>query len=141
MTEAEILDRFFDTIQNVLTIFSIFFTLISGYLAALYLFLRQAPFVLRCIAFSLLTIGLVFLGGVAVTIQRLQEGLFASWSRLTQPSLSFHELVNPLPFDVASAIGMSQQHLGIALGWGVATLVYLALAYLTFLYRWPDAKS
>ena len=138
MSESEILDRLFDAIQSVLTIFSIFFTLISAYLAALYLFLRQAPFLLRTIAFILLSSGLVFIGGVALTIQRLQDGLFTSWSRLANPAISFRDMLNPFPIDIVSTTGMTQQNLGIAIGWIVAAAVYIALGFLTFFYRWPD---
>ncbi len=139
MTEAEILDRMFDVIQGVLTVFSIFFTLISGYLAALYLFLRQAPFLLRTIAFGLLSTGLAFLGGTAAVIGRLQDGLFTAWGKLPAPALSLRELTNPLPIETAS-MGLTQQQIGVAVGWIVAVAVYLALGYLTFLYRWPDPQ-
>ena len=36
MTEAELLQGLFSAISAVITIFSLFFTMVSGYLAALY---------------------------------------------------------------------------------------------------------
>jgi len=140
MSESEILGRMFDGIQGVLTIFSIFFTLVSGYLAALYLFLNKAPIMLRGTAFALLSIGLVFLGGTAAVLGQLQDGLFVAWQRLGQPVVAIQDLRNPLPIPpeliIQAGLG-SQQQLGVAIGWVVAVTVYAALFYLTFLYRWP----
>ncbi|MFN3869812.1 MAG: hypothetical protein ACK4MF_12210 [Hyphomicrobiaceae bacterium] len=140
MNEADILQSLFDAITAVLTVFSMFFAIISGYVAALYFFLGRAPLLLRLTAFGLLSIGLVFLGGTATVIGRLQEGLFAAWDRLERPVVPLHDLRNPIPgLDLA---GMSQQQLGVGIGWGVAVTVYLALFYLTFVYRWPsDAQA
>ena len=81
---------------SVLTIFSLFFTLISGYLAALYLFLAHAPVALRAVAFTLLSIGLVFLGGVTMTVQNIQNGLFAQWAKLAAPTMPVSQLRNPV---------------------------------------------
>ena len=82
MTEAEILQGLFNAIGSVITIFSLFFTMVSAYLAALYLFLNRAPLALRLLAFVLLSLGLVFLGGSVAVIQTMQNGLFAAWDRL-----------------------------------------------------------
>ncbi len=137
MTEGEILERMFDAIGSVLTIFSIFFTLVSGYLAALYLFLNRAPLLMRVAAFGLLSIGLSFLGGTAAVVQKLQDGLFLSWGKLDKPTLDLGTLRNPIPSEVFAAMPFSQQELGVAIGWGSAAAVYLMLAYLTFGYSWP----
>ena len=77
MSESELTQQLFNAVDTVLSVFSLFFSLVSGYLAALYLFLSQAPMMLRLVAFALLSIGLVFLGGVAMTVQNIQNGLFA----------------------------------------------------------------
>ena len=55
MSEAEILQGLFSAIGSVITIFSLLFTMVSGYLAALYLFLGHAPLLLRLVAFALLS--------------------------------------------------------------------------------------
>lgn len=136
MNEADILQNLFNAIAAVLTVFSTFFAIVSGYVAALYFFLARAPLLLRTIAFSLLTIGLIFLGGTATVIQRLQEGLYGAWDRLERPIVPLQDLRNPIP-GVEIAGNMSQQQLGVAIGWAVAVTVYAALFYLTFLYRWP----
>lgn len=137
MSEAEILQGLFSAISSVMTIFSLFFTLVSGYLAALYLFLARAPLALRFLAFVLLSIGLVFLGGSVAVIQTMQNGLFAAWDKLPSPAFSLQEVRNPLPVDLSRHLPFTQQQLGVAMGWTVAFAVYIALAYLTFLYRWP----
>ncbi|MGD9785290.1 MAG: hypothetical protein AB7E80_09440 [Hyphomicrobiaceae bacterium] len=135
MSEAEILTNLFQAIDSVLTVFSLFFAIVSGYLAALYFFLSKAPFLLRATAFVLLSIGLVFLGGTATIVGKLQDGLFGAWDRLERPIVPLRDLRNPVPgLDLG---GMTQQEFGVAIGWIVAVAVYLVLAYLTFAYRWP----
>lgn len=140
MTEAEIMQQMFNVMTSVLTIFSLFFTLVSGYLAALYLFLAHAPMALRLIAFAMLSIGLVFLGGVTMTVQNIQNGLFASWAKLAAPTMPVAQLRNPVAIAALLDSGWSLQELGVGIGWGVAICAYVALAYLTFGYRWPDTR-
>lgn len=139
MSEADILQSLFNAIDAVLVVFSTFFAIVSGYVAALYFFLARAPLMLRTVAFALLSIGLAFLGGTVTVIQKLQEGLFGAWDRLERPIVPLQDLRNPVPgLHVA---GLSQQELGVAIGWAVAVAVYLALFYLTFLYRWPEMRA
>ena len=138
MSEAEHIQAMFSAISTVLSIFSLFFSLVSGYLAALYLFLAKAPFVLRLLAFALLSIGLVFLGGVTMTVQNIQNGLFASWAKLQAPMMPLDKLRNPVAVAALADYGLSMQEVGVGIGWAVAVCVYLALAYLTFVYRWQD---
>lgn len=144
MSEAELTQQLFNAIDTVLSVFSLFFSLVSGYLAALYLFLAHAPLMLRVVAFALLSTGLVFLGGVAMTVQNIQNGLFVAWGKLPAPTISVVQLRNPVAVAAVLDFGWSMQELGVAIGWGVAICVYMALAYLTFVYRWPtndDAKE
>lgn len=138
MSEAEIYQGLFTAISAVLNIFSMFFAIVSGYVVALYLFLARAPLMLRAVAFGLLSVGLVFLGGTAAVIQRMQDGLFVAWKRLGSPIVDVADLRNPLVLPGFERAGISQQELGVAIGWSVAVAVYVALAYMTFLYRWPD---
>lgn len=142
MSEAEILTGVFTAISAVLNIFSMFFAIVSGYVVALYLFLARAPFLLRFVAFGLLSVGLVFLGGTAAVIQRMQDGLFVAWAKLGSPLINVVDLRNPLPIPERAMViaGMSQQELGVAIGWTVAVAVYLMLGYMTFLYRWPEPE-
>ncbi len=141
MSEADIVQSLFTAIQTVLGIFSMFFAIVSGYVVALYLFLAHAPIMLRLVAFGLLSVGLVFLGGTAAVVQRLQDGMFTAWRKLGSPYVDVADLRNPLPFPLRETYGFSQQELGVAIGWAVAVLVYLALGYMTFLYRWPPPSD
>lgn len=140
MSEAEILESLFTAISTVLNIFSMFFAIVSGYVVALYLFLARAPFMLRFVAFGLLSVGLVFLGGTAAVVQRMQDGLFVAWAKLGSPLINVVDLRNPLPMPEHAMVlaGISQQELGVAIGWTVAIAVYVMLGYMTFLYKWPD---
>src|SRR5262252_1884214 len=85
MSEAEMMQGVLSSIQVVISLFSTLFALISAYIAGLYFFLRRAPLVLKQLAFLLLSIGLIFLGGAAITQQRLQEGLLTAWGKLAAP--------------------------------------------------------
>lgn len=138
MSEGEIVQGIFTAMQTVLTIFSMFFAIVSGYVVALYLFLARAPIGLRLVAFTLLSVGLVFLGGTAAVVARMQDGMFTAWTKLGSPYVAVTDLRNPLPLPFVKDAGLSQQELGVAIGWTVAIAVYLVLAYMTFLYRWPD---
>jgi len=80
MSEAEVMQGVFSSVHVVISLFSTFFAMISAYIAGLYFFLNRAPVALKLLAFFLLSIGLVFLGGAAITQQRLQAGLLAAWA-------------------------------------------------------------
>jgi hypothetical protein len=135
VSESEILQALYSSIAAVMALFSMFFTMTSAYIAGLYFFLHRAPLALRLLAFGLLSIGLVFLGGSAATLQKMQEGLFGAWAKLPAPMISITELRNPIPMTLPIP-GISMQEVGVAIGWITASGVYLALAYLTFIYRW-----
>ena len=78
MTEAEILSNAIQAAQATAAIFSLFLTIVSAYIAALYFFLNRAP-CLRSMAFALLSIAFVALGALAVNMQYLGEGLHTAW--------------------------------------------------------------
>ncbi|MDX2259052.1 MAG: hypothetical protein NW205_09075 [Hyphomicrobiaceae bacterium] len=137
MSETEVIAGLYEAISLVIDIFSMFFAIVSGYVVALYLFLAQAPFLLRLLAFSLLSVGLVFLGGTALVVQTMQEGFLTAWERLPKRTIDVVDLRNPLPLTDVRVFGLAQQELGVAIGWLVAGAVYVALFYLTFIYSWP----
>jgi hypothetical protein len=134
MTQAEILSGLFNSLQAILTIVSLFFAIVSGYIAALFFFLARAGLFLRLLAFALLTIGLSFLGGTAAVVQSMQEGLLQAWGRLPTPVIAVDSLRNPMP--MPSSLPLSQQELGVVTGWIIGLGVYAALAYLTFVHDW-----
>jgi Na+/phosphate symporter len=114
--------------------------LISAYIAGLYFFLRRAPLPLKQLAFLLLSIGLIFLGGAAITQQRLQVGLLTAWRKLPTPVIAVDSVLrNPIP--VALPPGWTFYDVGVTIGWLTAVCVYLALAYMTFIYRWKTGEN
>lgn len=140
MSEAEIMQGVLSSIQVVISLFSTLFALISAYIAGLYFFIRRAPLPLKLLAFLLLSIGLIFLGGAAITQQRLQVGLLTAWAKLPTPVIVVDGVLrNPIP--VALPPGWTFYDVGLTVGWSTAVCVYLALAYMTFIYRWKVGES
>jgi hypothetical protein len=135
MSEAEVMQGVFSSIQVVISLFSTFFAMISAYIAGLYFFLNRAPVALKLLAFFLLSVGLLFLGGAAISQQRLQVGLLAAWARVSSPAIAVDAVLRN-PFPVALPPGWSLYDVGVSVGWLTALFVYLALGYMTFLYRW-----
>ena len=134
MTESELLQALYASTQTIISLFSMFVTIVSGYVAGLYLFLKEAPLPLRLLAFLLLSVALEFLGGAAAIQQSAQDAIFAAWSKLPSPSIPVEVLLNPL--QVPDVIGIPTRRIGVGLGWVAAVSVYLSLGFMTFLYRW-----
>jgi hypothetical protein len=136
MSEAEIVQAYLVSGQMVIGLFSMFFTMVSAYIAGLYFFLKRAPLALRVLAFALLSIGLVFLGAAAAIQQLLQNGLAAAWVKLPSPIFSIAALNNALAVPLPG--GWSLYDIGTLLGWIATASVYVALGYMTFVYRWKE---
>ena len=138
MSEAEVMQGMFSSIQVVISLFSTFFAMISAYIAGLFFFLNRAPVALRLLAFFLLSIGLVFLAGAAITQQRLQAGLLAAWAKMPSPAIGVDAVLRN-PFPVTLPAGWSLYDVGLGIGWLTSLCVYIALGYMTFFYRWKPA--
>lgn len=150
MTEAEILQLSFAANEAVADLFAIFFTIVSAYLAGLFFFIGRAPLMLKTIAFGLLTFGFLFIGQAMSGIEMRILGLVQAWTALPSTVTGIVHLNNPtLPVPIMDALHASGHQialydgnrLGIYVGWGLSALVYLALFYATFLYRWDDAPK
>lgn len=150
MTEAEILQLSFSANEAVASLFSIFFGMVSAYIAGLYFFIHKAPATIKLIAFALVTMGFLFIGQAMSGIEIRILGLVRAWAELNQTATGIAQLNNPiLPVpirDVLSNYGVQVANyegnrLGIYSGWGLSMLVYLALFYATFFYRWPDDRT
>ncbi|MFM1813670.1 MAG: hypothetical protein RLZ98_365 [Pseudomonadota bacterium] len=96
MTEAEILELSFLANEAVSTLFSIFFGIVSAYIAGLYFFLRSAPIFIRLIAFALLTSGFIFLGASMSGIETRILGLIEAWGTLEKTVTGIKQLNNPV---------------------------------------------
>ena len=134
MNEAELMQALYASTQTVVSLFSIFCTITSAYIAGLYLFLNRAPFALRLLAFLLLSIALAFLGGATAIQQGAQDAIIAAWSKLPSPSIPVDVLLNPIR--IRQLEGYPIKEIGTSIGWLATASIYLSLAYMTFLYRW-----
>ena len=146
MTEAEILALSFSANEAVASLFSIFFGMVSAYIAGLFFFLHRAPLMLKVIAFALLTLGFIFIGQAMSGIELRILGLVEAWDGLSQRVTGIERLNNPIlptPLrDALEARGLivpvyEGNRLGIYIGWALSSVVYLALAFATFFLRWP----
>ncbi len=138
MTEAEILSVRNDLTGIVISVVSVSFAMISGYLAGLWLFLKDAPFTLRLLAFFVLSAGLAFMGAMTAGINELMLGTERAWVQLASNSIGIKGFGSEAPdwlygftlYEAASALG------------GLSFLtIYVALFYLTFVYRWPQSSA
>lgn len=135
MTEAEILVLRGGLTGLVISVVSVSFGMISAYIAGLWLFLKRAPFALRLITFLLLTAGLLFMGAITWGLHELLLSTDRAWAKL---STTATEIVNfgGLRPDILQ--GLSLYEASAALGFIAFGGIYLALAYMTFGYRWRD---
>lgn len=133
MTEADILNVRNDLTGLVLSVFSVSFGMISGYIAGLWLFLKSAPFSLRLLAFLLLSFGMAFMGAMTIGVHELLLGTERAWSKLSSTATEIPGFGNEAPDWL---YGFTLYEAAAVLG-GIAFLaIYLALFYLTFCYRW-----
>lgn len=140
MTEAELLELLTEGIANVLALVSIYFTVVSAYIAALYYFLNRAPFLMRFVGFVMFSGAMLFLGLAAIGIERMLAGEVHALEALPERAAA------PPPTMIQLYLGMDtvlaeNYWMGIGLGWGVAAMVYLCMFYLTFLHRWEPAHA
>lgn len=138
MTFGDLTQSRIDVASFILALFSVFFTIVSAYIAALYFFLGASGLGLRLLAFFILTMSFLFLGGMAFTVSDLIEVIIAAWNRAEIPVTSPERLRGLLFLNGSNFIFY---YVGALLGWAVAFIVYVALAYLTFGYRWRSGAS
>lgn len=137
MSEAEILSIRNELTGLVLTVVSVSFGMISAYIAGLWLFLKDAPLLLRCTAFALLSCGLAFMGGVTAGLNALLLGTERAWGGIAKPATGIVSFGAERPDYL---FGLSYFDISTALG-GVAFLaIYLVLFFLTFFYPWPNQR-
>lgn len=138
MTEVEILTVRNDLTEIVISVVSVSFGMISAYIAGLWLFLRRAPFGLRMLAFFMLSMGLAFMGALTAGVNDLLAGTERAWAKLPQKVTGVPGFGNEAPDWL---YGFTLYEAAAALG-GLAFFgIYLALFYLTFLYRWPQSEA
>ena len=134
MTESEILSSAIQASQGMASILSLFLTVVSAYIAALYFFLNRAG-CLRTMAFVLLSVAFLALGAMVINLQYLGEGLHVAWLKVPHKSTGMDVLGPPI---VVRSLFLDGREAAAWAAWGLGGVVYLALAYLSFLYRWPQ---
>ena len=129
MTEAEISNQLLALSGISLSGVSVFFTLFSGYIVALYFFLHRAPFAMRAVVFLFLTLAFLYLGMLANGMSHHAMGLHQALADLA--------VVKPVTAGGRALLDGGDANLNLhwmnIAGLG---LNYLALLYLTFFYRW-----
>ena len=135
MSEGEILSIRNELTGLVLSVVSVSFGMVSAYIVGLWLFLREAPFLLRLLAFVLLSCGLAFMGVLTAGINGLLLGTDRAWSKLGATSVEIASFGSERPDFLH---GLSLYEASAALGAIAFAAIYVVLLFLTFLYRWPD---
>lgn len=138
MSEAEILAMRIGLTGLVISVVSVSFGMISAYIAGLWLFLKRSPLPLRTLAFGLLSIGLLFMGTLTWGLHELLLGTDRSWAKLPVNSMGVATFGGERPDYL---FGLTLYEAGALLGFVAFGAIYVALAYLTFGYRWPGSED
>ncbi len=138
MSEAEILSIRNELTGLVVSVVSVSFGMISAYIAGLWLFLREAPISLRLLAFALLSCGLAFMGALTIGLNELLIGTGRAWSKLASPASGIPGFGNARPDWLH---GLTLYEASALLGSLAFGAIYVSLAYLTFVYRWPGSTA
>ena len=130
MTEAEISNQLLALSGLALSGLSVFLTLFSAYVVALYFFLHQAPLPLRLSVFAFLTLSFVYLGAYARDMAEHAQGLHEALQQL-----GAHKPLTP------GGQALLAHDLNSRLRWANIAglvLIYIGLAYVSFFYRWKE---
>ncbi|XBQ15664.1 MAG: hypothetical protein ABL308_11975 [Oceanicaulis sp.] len=130
MTEADVIEQMVEY-QNILLLgVSVFFTVISAYVVAVWAFLRHAGFALRAFSFFFLTLTTAFLARVAYGSQQIHDGFVETLidiERTTGLSPTGRAALNNA---LSGLDGVIQQSMFFAV-----IVVYIGLFFLTFFAR------
>jgi len=138
MTEAEILSIRNELTDIVVSVVSVSFGMISAYIVGLWLFLRRAPFLLRGLSFLVFSCGLAFMGVLTIGLHELLLGTDRAWSKLGTTAV---EIPGFGSARLEELNGLTQYEAAAALGAVSFLAIYLALFFLTFVYRWPAERE
>ncbi len=96
MSESELLQISMSAAGTLLSVFSLFFGIVSAYIVALYFFLHQAPAALKLLAFLLLSLAFLVLAAMGWNLQYLGEGIHHAWTALPAKATGMDSLGPPL---------------------------------------------
>lgn len=140
MSEGEVVEQLVDFMSILLSGAGVFFTIVSVYLAGLNYVLHNEKFVARMAAFIFVSLSLGMMVTVLIGAQSIHAGLI---DRL-------RDLRDSNELTAAGVAALRNHELGWSYMGGVVTIdeavlysiyasmavTYIALIYLTFLYRW-----
>ncbi len=143
MTEAEITEQMVMMMDLTLVGVSVFFSIVSAYIVALFYFLNRAPFGLKLTAYAFFTMTMAFLAVFAANSFSHAAGL-----QLALIELSKTTDLSPIG-EIAVRSGVADRtaldQAIRAISWAGMGLVYATLTYFTFVHRWralaPAVKS
>lgn len=137
MSEAEVVEQLVNFTNLLLAGVSVFFTVISAYVAALNYFVGQASFIARLFAFLFVSTVLAMLGVVMLGAQLMHDGLIARLEEIRdETGLSAAgraALANSAAADMGGFSVDALVRYGL---WGVSAVLVVTLIYLTFIHRW-----
>jgi hypothetical protein len=129
--------------DTVLSVVSIVFGIISAYITGLFFFLNRAPLMLRSLAFALMSIGIFFVGAIALAVSPVAGGLVGPGRPIDQTAGATIAAIQAGEF--VPAVSLMQMPIGylagLIIGLSLFAAVYLALLYMTFFYRWPQTDA
>lgn len=144
MTEGEVVEQMIQFTNILLVGASVFFTILSVYVASLHYVLHNEQLVTRLMAFFFLSVTLLMLGVVLMGAQSQHAGLVARLAELQaagQLTAAGHAGLYNATNGWKIGPGMiSIDQAVIYLIWISGTFTYAALYYLTFIYRWRDPE-
>ena len=130
MTEADVIEQMVEYQNILLNGVQVFFTVVSAYVVAVWVFLRHSGLGLRIFSFFFLTLVLAFMGRVAYGSRRIHDGFvetLAELDRTTGLSPTGQAALNNALNGVDELIQQSMN--------GALLVVYIALFFQTFFAR------
>lgn len=142
MSEVDIIEQLSGFTDTVLVGISVFFTVISAYVAALNYFIRRASVLGRVAAFLFVSFMLALLVAVMAGAQATHDGLIAALREQMPNGLSAAGRAALANAD-ATIMTFEGGHYTIdaivRIGlWGGLAMTYFGLFFLTFVFRWGD---
>jgi hypothetical protein len=141
MTEGEVIEQLVEFTSILLAGVSVLFTVVSAYVVALNYFIGEANLIARTLTFVFVSLILAMLVFVMLGAQATQIGLvdrLVELERAGELTAAGHAaLANAQPGVGMDVFGQrSVDDIIRFCVWTGLGFIYLALAYLTFIYRW-----
>lgn len=132
MTEADVLPLLVEFMHVLLAGITIYFSIVSAYIAGLYVFLARAHIVLKLVAFLFFSLIFFFLMQFNYGAGVFQRGLVETLADLQQSGVEL-SLAGQTALDSARS-GLNQKVRTVM--WLGSAATYVALFYLTFIHNW-----